>query len=160
MTWKFPLASSPPTWPVRWPWLYCSEVDPATIAARLHDLPPVEHRLSAVPSSTGCDHPGRHLQLQPGRRALGTPGAGDRRGWRTRPTRPAGADWRWSRPGWSSSGSGQFAENREFGAAAAAVATDLVIVGRTNRRALEAGSRLGAGSATRVIRVTPSRPGR
>ncbi len=28
-------------------------VDPATVAARLHDLPPVEHRLSAVPSSTG-----------------------------------------------------------------------------------------------------------
>jgi UDP-N-acetylmuramoyl-tripeptide--D-alanyl-D-alanine ligase len=34
----------------------------------------------------------------------------------------------------------QFAENRSFAEAAAAAATDLVIVGHTNRRALRAGA--------------------
>ena len=128
-------------------------VDPSTIAARLHDLPPVDHRLSAVPVVHGGDHPGRHLQLQPSRRSLGTPGVGDRR-VRTcgRPIRP-GVDWPWSRPVWSSSAPTSSLTIAEFGEAAAAVATDLVIVGRTNRRALEAGSRVGAGSTARVFRV-------
>jgi UDP-N-acetylmuramoyl-tripeptide--D-alanyl-D-alanine ligase len=127
-------------------------VDTATIADRLHDLPPVEHRLSAVPSSTGViilddtynsNPAGARSALQ----ALATAGhayAADPSG---------GHRLAVVTPGMVELGSAQFADNREFGAAAASVATDLVIVGRTNRRALEAGSQLVAGSAARVIRA-------
>jgi UDP-N-acetylmuramoyl-tripeptide--D-alanyl-D-alanine ligase len=127
-------------------------VDTATIADRLHDLPPVEHRLSAVPSSTGViilddtynsNPAGARSALQAlastGHAYAADPSSGHRLAVVT--------------PGMVELGSVQFADNREFGAAAASVATDLVIVGRTNRRALEAGSRLAAGSATRVIRA-------
>jgi len=128
------------------------EVDTATIADRLHDLPPVEHRLSAVPSSTGViilddtynsNPAGARSALQ----ALATTG----HAYAADPS--SGHRLAVVTPGMVELGSVQFADNREFGAAAAAVATDLVIVGRTNRRALEAGSRLAAGSATRVIRA-------
>ena len=47
-------------------------------------------------------------------------------------------------PGMVELGPRQFEENRSF-AAAAAMAADLVIVGRTNRRALEAGAASGRG---------------
>jgi UDP-N-acetylmuramoyl-tripeptide--D-alanyl-D-alanine ligase len=43
-------------------------------------------------------------------------------------------------PGMVELGRRQAEENRTFGAAAALAATDLVVVGRTNRRALVAGS--------------------
>jgi UDP-N-acetylmuramoyl-tripeptide--D-alanyl-D-alanine ligase len=127
-------------------------VDPSTIAARLHDLPPVDHRLSAVPSSTGViilddtynsNPAGARSALQ----ALATAG------YAHAADPSAGRRLAVVTPGMVELGSDQFAGNREFGEAAAAVATDLVIVGRTNRRALEAGSRVSAGSTARVIRA-------
>ncbi len=57
-------------------------------------------------------------------------------------------------PGMVELGRRQFDENRAFGAAVAAVATDLLIVGRTNRRALLA----GVGSVGRL--AGPDHPGR
>jgi UDP-N-acetylmuramoyl-tripeptide--D-alanyl-D-alanine ligase len=127
-------------------------VDPATIAARLHHLPPVEHRLSGVPSSTGViilddTYNSNPAGARSALRALVTAG-------HAHAANPAGGHrLAVVTPGMVELGADQFADNREFGATAAEVATDLVIVGRTNRRALEAGSRLSAGSATRVIRA-------
>jgi UDP-N-acetylmuramoyl-tripeptide--D-alanyl-D-alanine ligase len=53
-------------------------------------------------------------------------------------------------------GSRQLEENRRFGAAIAGVATDALVVGRTNRRALLAGLASTAGSPTEV-RLVPDR---
>ncbi len=77
-------------------------VDPATIAARLGDLPPVDHRLQSVPAAVGRrpssttpttpTRPGRPRPWPLGGRS--PTGAGQ----------PAGAPgWWWSRRGWSSS---------------------------------------------------------
>ena len=49
-------------------------------------------------------------------------------------------------PGMIELGSDQFDANRQFGAAAAQVAEHVVIVGRTNRRALEQGTESGSAS--------------
>ena len=57
-------------------------------------------------------------------------------------------------PGMVEMGSRQYEENREFGTAIASVATDVVIVGRTNRKAIERGilaDRSSIRSGTRII---------
>ena len=56
-------------------------------------------------------------------------------------------------PGMVELGSRQFEENRRFAAATADVADHLVIVGRTNRRALLAGAGSVAGSPMQVTLV-------
>jgi UDP-N-acetylmuramoyl-tripeptide--D-alanyl-D-alanine ligase len=56
-------------------------------------------------------------------------------------------------PGMVELGARQFEENKRFGAAIAAMATDLLIVGRTNRRALRAGAASVAASETAVTLV-------
>jgi UDP-N-acetylmuramoyl-tripeptide--D-alanyl-D-alanine ligase len=56
-------------------------------------------------------------------------------------------------PGMVELGSRQSDENRKFGAAAAEVADHLLIVGRTNRRALLAGVASVTGSPARVMLV-------
>ncbi len=56
-------------------------------------------------------------------------------------------------PGMVELGPRQFEENREFGAAVASTATDLVIVGRTNRRALLAGASSVDGSKVQATLV-------
>jgi UDP-N-acetylmuramoyl-tripeptide--D-alanyl-D-alanine ligase len=56
-------------------------------------------------------------------------------------------------PGMVELGPRQNEENRTFGAAIASEATDLVIVGRTNRRALQAGAASVADSGTAVTLV-------
>jgi UDP-N-acetylmuramoyl-tripeptide--D-alanyl-D-alanine ligase len=48
-------------------------------------------------------------------------------------------------------GSRQAEENQAFGAAAALAATDLVVVGRTNRRALVAGSSVPNGATVHLM---------
>jgi UDP-N-acetylmuramoyl-tripeptide--D-alanyl-D-alanine ligase len=50
----------------------------------------------------------------------------------------------------------QFDENHQFGAAIASVASDLVVVGRTNRKALVAGAGSVVGSGLRIV-VLPHR---
>jgi UDP-N-acetylmuramoyl-tripeptide--D-alanyl-D-alanine ligase len=53
-------------------------------------------------------------------------------------------------------GERQYEENRQFASAAVSVATDLVIVGRTNRRALEAGA-MAAGHARAEVTLVRDR---
>ena len=121
---------------------------------RLPALPPVDHRLQVGRSRIGSDHPRRHLQLQSGG------GVGGARPWPRRPGRPTRRARRtrrpvvpwWSPRAWWSSAPRQFDENRAFGAAVAAVATDLLIVGRTNQRALLAG--VGSVGTARLVRAT------
>lgn len=60
-------------------------------------------------------------------------------------------------PGMVELGPLQFEENAAFGAAAAAVATDLVVVARTNRRALVAGARRAQGERSCNVVVTADR---
>ncbi len=133
------------------------EVDPAMIAARLGDLPSVDHRLSAVLSSAGVTilddtynaNPAgagaalRALQAVTGRGSGVDGGDGHRRVVVT--------------PGMVELGPRQFEENHEFAAATTAVASDLVIVGQTNRRALEAGVRGVDGGSAQITRVRDRR---
>ena len=121
-------------------------VDTRHRGGRLADLPSVDHRLQAVRSGVGVTILDDTYNANP----AGPP----------RPSRPstvaaadAGDTGRSGRPrravvtpGMVELGRRQFDENRRFGAAIATVADHLVIVGRTNRRALLAGVASHAGS--------------
>ncbi|MGO8871698.1 MAG: Mur ligase family protein [Acidimicrobiales bacterium] len=119
------------------------------VAARLGDLPAVDHRLQAVRSATGvailddtynANPAGAAEALAALRAAVpGTGAAGD-----------AACRVVVVTPGMVEIGRRQFEENRAFGAAVASVATDLLVVGRTNRRALVAGARSVPDSPTAV----------
>jgi len=125
------------------------QVEPAAVGARLRELPSVDHRLQAVRSASGATILDDTYNSNPAGasaalRALAS----------ARPTGQAG-----SRravvvtPGMVELGPRQFDENREFGAALAGAATDLLIVGRTNRRALLAGVDSVDGSEVRTTLV-------
>ncbi len=129
------------------------KVDPEAVASRLHELPSVDHRLQAVRSASGATILDDTYNSNPAGasaalRALasadldaGPPGPdGSRRAVVVT-------------PGMVELGPRQFEENREFGAAVAATATDLLVVGRTNRRALLAGASSVDGSRIRAILV-------
>ncbi len=133
-------------------------VDPGSVGDRLGKLPPVQHRLQAVRSDSGVailddtynSNPAgasaalRALALA---RADGDPGS-DHGG---RPRRSVVVT-----PGMVELGERQFDENRRFGAAIASVASDLVVVGRTNREALLEGAGSVVGSGLRIV-VLPHR---
>ncbi len=118
------------------------KVDATAIGERLAHLPPVDHRLQEVVSEAGVTIVDDTYNANPAGAAaalavlaaLGAP-------------RSAVVT-----PGMVELGPRQFEENRSF-AAAAAVAADLVIVGRTNRRALEAGAASVGGSGVTVTLV-------
>jgi UDP-N-acetylmuramoyl-tripeptide--D-alanyl-D-alanine ligase len=130
------------------------KVDPATIADRVHDLPGVEHRLQAVSAVSGATILDDTYNSNPAGASealaalAGSAGVGEPVG-SNRPGRLVVVT-----PGMVELGSRQFEENRRFGAAAAVVATDLLIVGRTNRKALLAGvaSVPGTSVSVRVLR--------
>ena len=123
-------AWTPPSWPPGWP-----------PSRRSTTAWPRWARRRGRPSSTTPTTP-----IRPGRRRRWPPW------WPRRRRRPSLG--RWARPppvGGGDPGHGgarprQREENATFGAAIAAVATDAVIVGRTNRRALLAGAGPGARS--------------
>lgn len=124
-------------------------VGPDAIGARLADLPAVDHRLQAVRSASGAailddtynaNPAGAAEALAALGAAVPSPG-GDRA--------PVGRAVVVT-PGMVEIGRQQFEENRAFGAAIAAAATDLLVVGRTNRRALLAGAGSVPGSRTSV----------
>ncbi|MGP0107964.1 MAG: Mur ligase family protein [Acidimicrobiales bacterium] len=130
------------------------KVDAATIGDRVRDLPGVEHRLQAVSAVSGAtilddtynSNPAgasEALAALAGSAEVGEPVGSTRQGRLLVVT-----------PGMVELGSRQFEENRRFGAAAAAVATDLLIVGRTNRKALLAGvaSVPGASVSVKLLR--------
>ncbi len=142
-------------------------IDPGAIASRLADLHGVEHRLLAARGTSGAtvlddtynSNPagavaaldalaaaaGRNGAAAPEEGAGGN-GAGNRAGPRTGRAVVV-------TPGMVELGPRQDEENRRFAAAVAGLADDLVIVGSTNRRALEEGAASGRGSGLAVWTV-------
>lgn len=143
-------------------------VAPAAIIAAVGNLPPVEHRLHAVRSSSGFSILDDTYNSNPaGTRAalaaLVRLGAGE-------PSDSAPASppiLAVVTPGMVELGPDQASENSRFGAEVAASVDHLVVVGRTNRRALTKGAasvasgrRAGVptGGATCVVRCVADRP--
>jgi UDP-N-acetylmuramoyl-tripeptide--D-alanyl-D-alanine ligase len=131
-------------------------VERGELVARLGHLPAVEHRLEAVLAPTGVTilddtynaNPAgaaealAMLDRAPADRAPdGSPG------------RPTGRRRVVVTPGMVELGRRQAEENRRLAATCAGVATDLLVVGRTNRRALMTGAASVPGSPLRVRRV-------
>jgi UDP-N-acetylmuramoyl-tripeptide--D-alanyl-D-alanine ligase len=130
-------------------------VDTDALAARVATLPSVDHRLAAVGSASGAAILDDTYNSNPAGASaalaalVATASA--------QPTDPSeeGGSHRLVvvTPGMVELGSRQRVENATFGAAIAAVATDAVIVGRTNRRALLAGMARVAAPDLRVVLV-------
>jgi UDP-N-acetylmuramoyl-tripeptide--D-alanyl-D-alanine ligase len=122
------------------------------IASRLADLPAVGHRLEAGRSPagfvilddtynsnpSGASEALAALVAQSSAPTLDTPD-------------PTGQRLVVVTPGMVELGRRQAEENRAFAAAAALAASDLVVVGRTNRRALIAGSTVSEGAAVHMV---------
>lgn len=116
-------------------------LEPSVMIDRLDDLPRAEHRQTVAQSDRGFSIIDDTYNSNP---------AGARSGLLS--LSRVGADGRLAvvTPGMVELGPRQFEENRALGAAAAELADDLVIVGRTNRRALLEGSGSGKASVTVV----------
>jgi UDP-N-acetylmuramoyl-tripeptide--D-alanyl-D-alanine ligase len=132
------------------------DIEPALIVDRLRDLPSVDHRLAAVESPSGVvilddTYNANPAGADAALRALVAAAA--------RGSDPPAGVRRLAvvTPGMVELGDRQFEENRRFASAVVAVATDLVIVGRTNRRALEAGARAVDGAPAEVTLVRDRR---
>ncbi len=132
------------------------KVDPTAIGARLGDLPQVDHRLQAVRAASGVIILDDTYNSNPAgaSEALVALVASSGSVVEADPDRPRRLVV--VTPGMVELGSRQFQENRRLGAAIAAVATDGLIVGRTNRRALLAGM-AGVGQSTTEVRLVPGR---
>ncbi len=131
-------------------------IDPATIGERLAALPSVDHRLQAARSGAGVTILDDTYNANPAGAAealaaleLAVPRPA------TDPARASSPEHRRVvvTPGMVELGSRQFHENRAFGAAAAAAADHLLVVGRTNRRALQAGVASASGATVEVVLV-------
>jgi UDP-N-acetylmuramoyl-tripeptide--D-alanyl-D-alanine ligase len=123
------------------------EVDPSVVAAALDSLPPVASRQALVTLSTGALAIDDTFNSNPAgcRAALDTLARlGQSAGKRVVVT-----------AGMVELGPRQASENTAFGSAMAAVATDVFVVGMTNRRALLAG--LSAGGGGPVVRLVDHR---
>jgi UDP-N-acetylmuramoyl-tripeptide--D-alanyl-D-alanine ligase len=121
-------------------------VEPGVVGQRLAGLPAVDHRLQAVRSDAGVAILDDTYNANPAGASEALDAlmlAGPTTGTRSGSTRRAVVT-----PGMVELGSRQFDENRRFGAAIAERVDHLVVVGRTNRRALIA----GVGSAPAPVR--------
>ena len=168
-TWPCPPGPSPPIWPVPSPWPSSSGSRPATVGQRLADLPSVDHRLQAARSGSGVAilddtynaNPAGAAEALEALRLEAPDPTGPHAGAGRVPS--ASAHRRAVvTPGMVELGPRQFAENRALRAAIAGVADHLVIVGRTNRRALLAGVTVGRRHAAHPGGDPggPPRPGR
>ncbi len=131
-------------------------VERADVADRLATLPATDHRLQAGAAASGALVLDDTYNSNPAGAAgalAALAGAGDRGGSGAGPGGGGGVGRRVVvTPGMVELGRRQADENRRFGAEAARVATDLLVVGRTNRRALEAGA-ASVGGGCRVVRT-------
>ncbi|MHB8498200.1 MAG: Mur ligase family protein [Acidimicrobiales bacterium] len=115
--------------------------DPSVIAAGLRDLTAVDHRLQELVAPSGVvvfddTYNSNPVGAAEALRALAGGGGGPVGG-----TAPGPGPLRVVvTPGMVELGRRQAEENRKFAVAVASVATDLVVVGRTNRKALLAGA--------------------
>jgi UDP-N-acetylmuramoyl-tripeptide--D-alanyl-D-alanine ligase len=112
-------------------------IEPSWLAERIAELPAVDHRLLAARSASGATVLDDTYNSNPAGASaalavLATAGGGNGTGTRHRIVVVT--------PGMVELGARQYDENRRFAAAVASVADDLVIVGRTNRRALRDGA--------------------
>jgi UDP-N-acetylmuramoyl-tripeptide--D-alanyl-D-alanine ligase len=123
-------------------------VETSSIVAALADLPPVGHRLQAVRSPSGftilddtynSNPSGARAALGALGEVSGTNGPADSNGSKGSSV-PAQSTATVVTPGMVELGACQRVENFSFGAEIAGVADNLVVVGRTNRRALMAGA--------------------
>jgi UDP-N-acetylmuramoyl-tripeptide--D-alanyl-D-alanine ligase len=115
------------------------KVDAGAIGARLADLPPVDHRLQAVRAASGATILDDTYNSNPAGAAAALSTLKASTGAETAGGPDSSGRLVVVTPGMVELGARQFDENRSFGAAIAAVASDALIVGRTNRRALLAG---------------------
>ncbi len=131
-------------------------IDPASIGSRLAALPAVEHRLEAARSSSGVMILDDTYNANPAGSAgaLGALSATFAGPNGSEPD-PNGSSHLLAvvTPGMVELGARQYEENRRFGAAIAATADHLVVVGRTNRRALLAGVASVADATVEVTMV-------
>jgi UDP-N-acetylmuramoyl-tripeptide--D-alanyl-D-alanine ligase len=130
-------------------------VDREDIGGRLATLPSVDHRLQAARSESGVSILDDTYNANPAGAAEAlealvaqAPGAPGPDGLTGRPPRRVVVT-----PGMVELGSRQYEENKRFGAVVAAVADDLIVVGRTNRRALVAGAVSDPGAGVTVTLV-------
>jgi UDP-N-acetylmuramoyl-tripeptide--D-alanyl-D-alanine ligase len=123
------------------------KVDATAIGERLTDLPTVDHRLQEVVSEVGVTIVDDTYNANPAGALAALAVLADL----VDASRSAVVT-----PGMVELGSRQFEENRAFAAAAAAVASDLLIVGRTNRRALESGA-ASVGESGAAVTLVPDR---
>ena len=128
-------------------------VDPAALSAKIIELPAVDHRLLAARSSSGVTvlddtYNSNPAGVSAALAALAASVGGN----------GARADHRVVvvTPGMVELGTRQYDENCKFATAVAAVADDLVIVGRTNRKALRDGA-ASAGTAHLSVRMLGER---
>jgi UDP-N-acetylmuramoyl-tripeptide--D-alanyl-D-alanine ligase len=130
-------------------------LDPAVIAAGLAGLPSVDHRLAAVGSASGAvilddtynSNPAGAAEALAALVAAAVLTGGE----------PGGGRAVVVTPGMVELGARQYDENVRFGTAIAAVASELLIVGRTNRRALRAGVAAAPDSTVRVLELPDRR---
>ncbi len=125
-------------------------VDRKALAARIADLPAVDHRLLAARSSSGATvlddtYNSNPAGVSAALTALAASAGRNGGGARHRVVVVT--------PGMVELGARQYDENRIFAAAVASIADDLVIVGRTNRRALREGAASVSGSGLSVLAV-------
>jgi UDP-N-acetylmuramoyl-tripeptide--D-alanyl-D-alanine ligase len=138
-------------------------VAPDDLGARLGHLPPVEHRLEAVQAPSGVTILDDTYNANPAGAAealamLSRVGEDGETGGRPTvsdgsPDQPAPRRQVVVTPGMVELGPRQAEENRRFATACTAVATDLLVVGRTNRRALMTGAASVSGAPLRVRSV-------
>ena len=122
----------------------------SSIVAALGDLPPVEHRLQAVRSPSGFSILDDTYNSNPAGARAALVALGELTGSHgSNPSMPEPGTSTVVTPGMVELGTRQRAENFRFGAEIAERADHLVVVGRTNRRALMAGAAsAGAGGVT------------
>jgi UDP-N-acetylmuramoyl-tripeptide--D-alanyl-D-alanine ligase len=125
-------------------------VTTSSIVAALGDLPPVEHRLQAVRSPSGFSILDDTYNSNPAGARAALVALGELAGWHgSNPVTTGPGTSTVVTPGMVELGTRQRAENYRFGAEIAERADHLVVVGRTNRRALMAGAAsTGAGGVT------------